>query len=82
MDKMKMQENLVWEKHNGELTGYVYLGNIDLNYATSSKAVFHVLVFLIRSIANLLYLVLQILQQIEFQLLKCSHFYGKPFLYV
>ena len=37
MDEMKIQENLVWDKHNGELIGYVDLGDIDLNYATLSK---------------------------------------------
>ena len=55
MDEMKIQENLVWDKHNGELTGYVDLGEIDLNYATLSKVTTvasHVLVFLIRSIVN------------------------------
>ena len=49
MDKMKTQENLVWNKHNGELIGYVDLGDIDLNYATVAS---HVLVLLIRSIVN------------------------------
>ena len=55
MDEMKIQENLVWDKHNGELIGYVDLGDIDLNYATLSKVTTvasHVLVFLIRSIVN------------------------------
>ena len=55
MDEMKIQENLVWDKHNGELIGYVDLGDIDLNYATLSKVAIvasHVLVFLIRSIVN------------------------------
>ena len=55
MDEMKIQENLVWDKHNGELIEYVHLGDIDLNYATLSKVTTvasHVLVFLIRSVAN------------------------------
>ena len=30
MDEMKIQENLVWDKHNGELIGYVDLGDTDL----------------------------------------------------
>ena len=54
-DEMKIQENLLWDKHNGELIGYVDLGDIDLNYATLSKvttAASHALVFLIRSIVN------------------------------
>ena len=55
MDEMKIQENLVWDKHSGELVGYVDLGDIDLNYATLSKVTqvaTHVLVFLVRSIVN------------------------------
>ena len=28
MDEMKIQENLVWDKHTGELIGYVDLGDI------------------------------------------------------
>ena len=55
MDKMKIQENLVWDKYNGELIGYVDLGDINLNHATLSKVTTvasHVLVFLIRSIIN------------------------------
>ena len=55
MDEMKIQEKLVWDKDNGELIGYVDLGNIDLNYATLSKVTTvasHVFVFLIRSIVN------------------------------
>ena len=54
-DEMKIQENLLWDKHNGELIGYVDLGDIDLNYATLSKvttAASHALVFLIHSIVN------------------------------
>ena len=34
-DKMKIQENLVWDKYKGELI--VVLGNNDVNYATLSK---------------------------------------------
>ena len=37
MDQMKIQENLVWDKHNGELLGYVDLSDIDINYAILSK---------------------------------------------
>ena len=49
---MKIQENLVWGKHNGELIGYV---DLDLNFATLSKVTTvpsHVPVFLTRSIVN------------------------------
>ena len=55
MDEMKIQENLVWDKHSGELIGYVDLGDIDVNYATLSKVndiATHILVFLLRSIVN------------------------------
>ena len=54
-DEMKIQQNLVWDKHTGELIGYVDLGDIDVNYATLEKVdelATHVLVFLIRSIVN------------------------------
>ena len=78
MDEMKIQENLVWNKHNGEFIGYVDFGDIDRNYATLSKVASHVLAVLL----ILLNLFLQILQQMTFQLLKCFQFYGKPFLYV
>ena len=56
MDEMKIQENLVWYKRNGELIRYVDLGDVDLNYATLPKVTTvasHVLVFLIHSIVNL-----------------------------
>ena len=49
MDEMKIQENVVWHKHNGELIGYVGLGDTDLYYATLSKVItvaFHVSCFL------------------------------------
>ena len=55
MGEMKIQENLVWDKHNGELIGYVDLGDVNLYYATLSKVeeiTTHILVFLIRSIVN------------------------------
>jgi len=55
LDEMKIQENLVWDKHTGELIGYVDLGDQQLNYATVKNVesiASHVLVFLIRSIVN------------------------------
>ena len=45
---MKSQENLVWDKHSGELIGFVDLGDININYVTlenSQKLATHVLVF-------------------------------------
>ena len=55
MDEMKIQEDLVWDKHTGELIGYVDLGDPDLSYATLKKpdeVASHILVFLLRSIVN------------------------------
>ena len=55
MDEMKIQKNLVWNKHNIEVIGYVDLSDIDLNYATLSKVTTvasYALVLLIRSIVN------------------------------
>ena len=37
MDEMKVQENLVWDKHTGDLIGFVDLGDPHLNYATLQK---------------------------------------------
>ena len=52
---MKIQQNLVWDKHSGELIGFVDLGDIELNYSTLERVdqvATHVLVFLVRSIVN------------------------------
>ena len=54
MDEMKIQEDMVWDIHTGDLIGYVNLGDSQLNYATlqrSDDIASHVLVFL-RSIVN------------------------------
>ena len=55
MDEMKIQENLVWDKHTGDLIGFVDLGDTELNYATlqnTDQIASHVLGFLVRSIVN------------------------------
>ena len=55
MDEMKIQENLVWDKHTGDLIGYVDFGDAELNYATLQKSTdiaTNVLVFLLRSVVN------------------------------
>ena len=55
MDEMKIQENLVWDKHTGDLIGYVDFGDAELNYATlqnSTNIATHVLVFLLCSVVN------------------------------
>ena len=55
MDEMKIRENLVWNKHTGDLIGYVDFGDTELNYAILQKSTdiaTHVLVFLLRSVVN------------------------------
>ena len=55
MDEMKIQEDLVWNKHIGDLIGYVDLRDVDLNYAALKKSdqiASHILAFLVRSIVN------------------------------
>ena len=52
-DEMKIQEKLVWDKHSGELIGFLDLGDININYATlenAQKLATHVLVFLVKSV--------------------------------
>ena len=54
-DEMKIQENLVWDKHTGDLIGYVDLGNMELNISTFKNVeqiASHVLVFLLRNVVN------------------------------
>ena len=54
-DEMKIQENLVWDKHSGELIRFVDLRDITINYATLEnvqKLATHVLVFLVKSVVN------------------------------
>ena len=55
LDEMKIQEDLVWDKHTGDLIGHVDLGNTELNYAAlknPDEFASQVLVFLVRSIVN------------------------------
>eukprot|EP00794_Sanderia_malayensis_P002699 gene2699-3120_t len=55
LDEMKIKEDLVWDKHTGDLIGFVNLGDPELNFATlkkSNELASHVLVFLLRSIVN------------------------------
>ena len=52
---MKIQEDLVWDKHTGELIGFVDLGGMNLNYATlknMTELATHILVFLVKSVVN------------------------------
>ena len=55
LDEMKIQEDLVWDKHTGEFISFVDLGDTTINYATLSNVqelATHVLVFLIKNIVN------------------------------
>ena len=55
IDEMKVQEDLVWDKHTGDLIGYIDLGDKELNCATlknSEDIASHILVFLVRSVVN------------------------------
>ncbi|XP_065068321.1 uncharacterized protein LOC135693707 [Rhopilema esculentum] len=50
-DEMKVQGNLVWHKHSGELIGYVNLRDPEINYATLEKVdeiASHALLFMVR----------------------------------
>ena len=54
-DEMKIQENLVWSKHTGDLIGFVDLGDVNLNYAAlqeTNAIASHVLVFLLGSVVD------------------------------
>ena len=56
-DEMKVQSNLVWDKHSGELVGYVNLGDPDINFATLEKVdeiASHALLFMVRGITTTL----------------------------
>ena len=55
MDEMKIQGNLVWDKHTGGLIGYADFGDAELNYTTLQKSTdiaIHVPVFLLHSVVN------------------------------
>ena len=52
---MKIQSNLVYDKYNGELIGYVDLGDPDINYTTfveHNELATHALVYYVRGIAT------------------------------
>ena len=54
-DEMKIQKNLVWSKHTGDLIDFVDLDDMNLNYATlqeSNEIASHVLVFLFWSVVK------------------------------
>ena len=52
---MKIQYGLVWDKHSGDLIGYVDIGDVEVNYATlenTKEIASHDLPNLIRGIIN------------------------------
>jgi len=54
-DEMKVQSKLVFDKHTGELIGYVDLGDPDINYGTpemEDEIATHALVFLVRGVCT------------------------------
>eukprot|EP00112_Aurelia_sp_Birch-Aquarium-sp1_P022151 Seg6146.2 transcript_id=Seg6146.2/GoldUCD/mRNA.D3Y31 product="Transposable element P transposase" protein_id=Seg6146.2/GoldUCD/D3Y31 len=56
-DEMRVQGNLIWDKHSGELIGYVNLGDPDINFATLEKVdeiASHALLFMVRGILTTL----------------------------
>ena len=56
LDEMKIQDDLVWDRHTEELIGFINLEDPDLNCTTlknTNELATHVLVFLIRCILNL-----------------------------
>ncbi|XP_033109046.1 uncharacterized protein LOC117110449, partial [Anneissia japonica] len=60
-DEMKVQSGLVWDKHSGELIGYIDLGDPDTNYATLESQYMiatHALVFMVKGICSKLQFVL------------------------
>ena len=55
-DEMKIKSNLVFDKHTGELIGFLDLGDPDVNFSTleseKNSLASHALVFLIRGLAT------------------------------
>ena len=52
---MKIQDDLVWDKHTDELIGFVDLGDTDSKYATLKKVdslASHVLVSMVKGVVN------------------------------
>ena len=54
-DEMRIQQDLVWDKHTGDLIGFVDLGDKELNVATlegTDALANHVLVLMVRGLTN------------------------------
>ena len=73
-DEMKIQEDLVWDKHIGELIGFVDLGDMELNYATMLLIYWY---SLLKVLAILYHIALQLLRLLVLPHIKCFHFSGK-----
>ncbi|XP_066926583.1 uncharacterized protein [Clytia hemisphaerica] len=55
IDEMKIQEDLVWNKHTGELIGFIDLGDENLNESLlqdKTKLATHIMVFMAKSLKN------------------------------
>ena len=79
-DEMKIQENLVWSKHTGDLIGFVDPGDVNLNYATLQEPnaiASHVLVALLQSPVNTFKFSLANLELKMPQPVKYSHCSGR-----
>ena len=77
---MKIQEGLVWDKHTGELLGFVDLGDLKLNYATVLAT--HILVFLVKSVVNPLSYSFATLRLLVLLHIKFFNFSGKQSTYL
>ena len=52
---MKIQEDLVWDKHSSDLIGFADLGDVNTNFATLKNVqslATHVLIFLVKNVVN------------------------------
>ena len=78
-EEMKIQEDLVWDKHTGELIGFVDLGDMKLNYATVLATHWYSLL----KVLSILYrIALQLLRLLVLLHIKFFHFSGKQSTYL
>ena len=70
-DEMKIQEDLVWHKHSGELIGFVDLGDINTNYTERCRRTCNTYWCFLQEVLSILSrLALHHLQQLVSQLIK------------
>ena len=84
-DEMKVQEDLVWNKHTGELVGFVDLGDVELNHAVLNKVdslATHVLVIMVRSIVNPLSYTFATFATSGISSYEFSHYFGGLSVYL